>query len=197
MKQERRFRVTKIDIIFMISIVIPSMLLGAIGDKFVQKRFHNEKVDAYTSSNISGDTVTIRYIKEKADVKPEPPPMVVDSVAVNITVFNPTAKQCGGEKQRLLCSDGSIIDPDNPQRWCGVSKDIKSFIDFGDSINLKIPQAPYLNGKWVVHTSTSHTIKRGVDLLISNPVVCNVKGSWKGYIMYSRAKRPSDNPKNK
>jgi hypothetical protein len=109
---------------------------------------------------------------------------VCDSIKVTVTVFNPTVEQCGKGKLAYTCADGSIINPKNPQRWCGASRELVQLIGYGNNITLHIPQAPYLNGEWKLHTTSKKSLRSHVDLLISNPTVCNVRGKWTGYIIF-------------
>lgn len=105
-----------------------------------------------------------------------------DSVWVTVSIYNPTVGQC--DSTPLICADGSIIDPLHPQRWVGASRDIVDIVGYGNTINLKIPQAPYFSGVWELHDTDNGKLKQHIDILISNPDVCYVRGKWYGYILY-------------
>lgn len=105
-----------------------------------------------------------------------------DSVLVSVSVYNPTIGQC--DSTPLICADGSIIDPLHPKRWVGASRDIVDIVGYGNTINLKIPQAPYFDGEWFLHDTDNGKLTKHIDILISNPDVCYVRGKWDGYILY-------------
>lgn len=102
-------------------------------------------------------------------------------IPVTITVYNATVGQC--DNSPLNTADGSLINPKRPQRWCGVSRDLLKIFGYGAKINIDIPDAPYLSGLWTIHDTGKATSKMHVDLLISNPDVCFVRGKWKGFVV--------------
>ena len=109
-------------------------------------------------------------------------------IPVNITVFHPGLKECGPGVLAYTCADGTVIDPQNPIRLAGLSTDLLKIFSYRDSINIIIPQAPYLNNWYQVHTTGKAGITNHVDICIVNPYVCEIKGSWKGFIKTTQKK---------
>jgi len=143
-------------------------------------------------------TFVVKYysLRKEAEIKAKH--LLIDKIEhkkykVKTTVYNPTKGQT--DNRPFETADGSIIDPLNPQRWCAVSRDLlKKYggeFNFGDTILVTIKDCPYLNGEWIIHDTTSDSIfdnkintKRSVrkmlDLLISNPHVARIEGCWNG-----------------
>ena len=119
--------------------------------------------------------IQTKFIREICDSIGKPIP-------VTITVYNPTPGQT--DSFPFQTADGSIINPNKPQRWCAVSQDLLKLFHYGQLCWIDIPKAPYLNGIYEIHDTGNKRIKNHVDLLISNPTVCNVKGMWKGSIAH-------------
>ena len=107
-------------------------------------------------------------------------PQLKKAYPVTVTVYHPTVAQC--DNTPFVTADGSKIDSKHPQRWCGASRDIIKLVGYGAKINLRIPLAPYLNGIYTIHDTGKADQKMHIDLLISNPDVCNIRGAWKGVI---------------
>ena len=105
----------------------------------------------------------------------------LEKMPVTITVYNATVGQC--DNTPFGTADGSVIRPQHPQRWCGVSRDLLKQFPYGTKICLDIPDAPYLSGEWTVHDTGKRSSRNHVDLLISNPDVCYIRGKWKGFIV--------------
>lgn len=108
----------------------------------------------------------------------------VDSIPVTITIYNCVSSQT--DASPMETADGSIIDPDNPERWCAVSRDLLNYFSYGDTITLFIPQVPYIASEWVVHDTMNKRLTKTVDLLISNNTVCLIEGRWAGYILVKK-----------
>jgi hypothetical protein len=117
----------------------------------------------------------------KAEIIKVQPVQKCDSIPVTITIYNPTVNQC--DSKPFETSDGSIIDPLSPQRWIGGSRDIVKLFGYGAKLNLIIPNAPYLNGEYILHDTDSGKLHRHIDILISNPKICRIEGKWKGFIL--------------
>lgn len=103
------------------------------------------------------------------------------TMPVTITVYNATVGQC--DNTPFGTADGSVIRPKHPQRWCGLSRDLLKLFPYGSKINIRIPLAPYLDGEWIVHDTGKRSSRNHVDLLISNPDVCYIRGKWEGEIV--------------
>jgi 3D (Asp-Asp-Asp) domain-containing protein len=105
-----------------------------------------------------------------------------DSIKVRVTVYHPVAEQC--DDTPLVTADGYKINPDKPKRVVGASRDIVYLIGYGNKITLSIPLAPYLNGDYILHDTDNGKQIRHIDILIFNPTVCRIEGSWVGYIVF-------------
>jgi hypothetical protein len=117
--------------------------------------------------------------------KIEPVPFaIIDSCVTDttyfesrITVYSPTRAQT--DESPFATADGSIIDPKNPKRWVAVSKGLLHDFPFGSKLYIKCDSAPIINGEYEVHDTGCAD---GIDILIANPDVCDLRGCWKGVI---------------
>ncbi len=138
------------------------------------------------ADNYEVDADMIKF-RPKPEIKTKFVRVICDSVGMkyytNLTVFNPTKKQCG--KDSLLCSDGYIINPTKPGRVLAMSLDLQTKYNFryGQKVWVEIDKAPYLNGVYTLH-STNGKKNNVCEILIYNPNVCRVEGSWKGRIAH-------------
>lgn len=106
-----------------------------------------------------------------------------DSIPVYVTIYRPTVQEC--DNQPFETADGSIINPNKPQRWCGASRDIVNIIGYGNKITIHIPLAPILSGEYWLHDTDNGRSVRHIDILVANPDVCCIRGKWQGYIIYN------------
>lgn len=101
-------------------------------------------------------------------------------IPVTITVYNPTPGQC--DATPFVTSDGSTIDPTNPRRWIGVSRDILEKTGYA-TIFLKSNDCPFIDGSWEIHDTGPATARNSrVDVLVSNPHVVHFGGKWEGFL---------------
>lgn len=67
-------------------------------------------------------------------------------------------------------ADGSIIDPNNPHRWCALSRDLLTRwggeFDYGDTIEIYSNEHPNLDGYWVIHDCMNAKYKMSIDFLM-------------------------------
>lgn len=165
---------TKRDIYILLLVLIIGMTIGG-------------SVIGYLVSQVAYEKVTL-----KQPVTEEQKEEFI-TIPVYVTVFHPGKKECGKGKLAYTCADGTTIDPNNPMRIAGVSKDLLNIMSYGDSIYINIPEAPYLNNFYTVHTTGKDSVyckykgkkilvNNHVDICIANPTVCDIKGSWKGFI---------------
>ena len=101
---------------------------------------------------------------------------------VKITIFHPGTAECGAGVIAYTCADGYVINSKKPIRLVGLSTDLLKICPYKDSIYLNIPQAPYLNNYYIVHTTCKSTLIKCVDICIFDKNECDIKGSWKGFI---------------
>jgi 3D (Asp-Asp-Asp) domain-containing protein len=132
-----------------------------------------------------------RYLarpKIMQSMKPEVAKIVkCDSIPITVTIYHPTIKQC--DASPLITADGSKINSKQPQRWCGVSRDLFKIFKYNDTINVNMPLNPIMSGDYIIHDCGAKRLIRHVDILIANPTVCNIQGKWKGFIII-KTKKP-------
>jgi len=157
-KQPQKLSVMTYGVLFLLGLLIVSLLF--FEGKTALKKPQNEKAEIV----VKKDTI----------------------INVSITVFHPTTKECG--KYPLLCADGYKININKPERVIGLSRDLlkqyskTGIFDFGEAVYITIPNAPYLNNWYIIHTACANDIHNRVDILIFNPTVCDVRGCWAGTI---------------
>jgi 3D (Asp-Asp-Asp) domain-containing protein len=126
-----------------------------------------------------------KFINNETEYKPErivnvDKQYVLDTTLledVRISIYHPTVGQT--DKSPTITADGSVIDSEKPQRWIAVSKDLLRIFPFGSKLNVKCDIAPIVNGEYEVHDTGC---AEGVDILVANPIVFDLKGCWKGDI---------------
>ena len=94
-----------------------------------------------------------------------------------ISIYNPSRSNTTGDT--LMTASGSRIDPKHPARWLAVCSEWLEFFPYGVTVYISCPEAPYINGPWVVKDTGC---KEGIDLLISNPVSCRIEFCLTGFI---------------
>ena len=121
-------------------------------------------------------SVQTKWIVQKCD-------SVGNPIFTNITIFHPNKKECGDFPN--TCADGFEIYINKPERVLAMSLDLQKKYGFSykNLVWVEIPDAPYLNGIYTLHT-TNGAYNNIVEILIYNPVICKVEGSWKGTISH-------------
>ena len=101
-------------------------------------------------------------------------------VPIKLTVYSPTAAQCGNNKG--ITASGLKVDKKNPQRWVAVG--IKWFKKYKlQNITIICPAAPFLNGIYkVVDTSGADT--RIVEILNVNPELVDLRLCVNAFIIF-------------
>ncbi|MFA6066854.1 MAG: hypothetical protein WC707_06760 [Candidatus Babeliaceae bacterium] len=103
-------------------------------------------------------------------------PVPVAIFPVNITVYHPTAAECGSDKG--ITATGDTINPKNPQRWVAVGSNYFSYLK-NRSVTLHCNPCPLVNGTWTVKDN-SGKISSLIEILIPNPDQVTFGGSWPG-----------------
>ncbi len=159
---------TKKDIVLMIALIFVGATIGAV----------------FTGLIITRE---LQFREQYEIISQGALPDTIVLIPVQVTVYNPTAQQC--DATPLITADGTVIDPLNPERSVAVSAGVLNMFSYGDSILLSIPDAPYLNGYYEIHDTMGAKDIPVIDILVANPTVCNIEGSWKGYIVVTAKKK--------
>lgn len=84
------------------------------------------------------------------------------------TTYWCTTEQC--DSNPFTTADGSVIDPNNPQRWVALSRDLLTRwggeFDYGDTLDIYSVEHPNFDGEWVVHDCMASRYKMSIDFLI-------------------------------
>ena len=94
-------------------------------------------------------------------------------IPVDITVYNPVGSQT--DSTPLITADGSIIDPENLERWIAVSRDLLPKYPYGTKVEL-ICKCPY-EGEWEVRDVMNSRYTQSVDILTNDST-----GKYQGVI---------------
>jgi len=105
---------------------------------------------------------------------------IKDTLQVDVRVYNVTKEQCGNT--RGITHSGLKIT--KPERWVAVSPDLLKRFPHFSLINLKIPLAPMLDGKYMVTDKTDNMFRNRVDILVQNPHQIKLIFALKGQIIY-------------
>ncbi len=99
-------------------------------------------------------------------------PVVSESDTIHLkraTTYWCTESQCDGNPYST--ADGSIIDPENPQRWVALSRDLLhrwgGEFHYGDTIEIYSNKFPHLNGLYEVHDCMNAKYEMSIDFLMS------------------------------
>lgn len=126
-----------------------------------------------------------RYNKSNKAPHPQKSAVVVVDTAeadtiklsTRISVYNPSRSNTSGDT--LLTASGARINPQHPQRWLAVQQSWLKYFPYGSKVYVNCPDAPYINGEWEVKDTGC---ANGIDLLISNPIVCRIEFCLQGYV---------------
>jgi len=99
-------------------------------------------------------------------------PVVTESDTIHLkraTTYWCTESQCDGNPYST--ADGSIINPQNPQRWVALSRDLLyrwgGPFHYGDTIEIYSNKFPHLDGEYVVHDCMAAKYEMSIDFLMS------------------------------
>lgn len=88
-------------------------------------------------------------------------------ILVTATVYNAVPEQTDSDP--LITASLKEIDPDNPQRWIAVSRDLE---ELGVTLGSKvcIDNAGEMNGEWVVEDRMNKRWRRRIDFLVHDSI---------------------------
>ncbi len=93
-------------------------------------------------------------------------------IIVTATVYNAVASQTDSDP--LITASMKEIDPNKPQRWIAVSRDLERLgISMGDTIC--VDNAGEMNGQWVVEDRMNRRWRRRIDFLVHDSIKL---GKW-------------------
>jgi len=99
-------------------------------------------------------------------------PVVTESDTIHLkraTTYWCTESQC--DSNPYSTADGSIIDPQNPQRWVALSRDLLfrwgGEFHYGDTIEVYSKEFPNLDGWYVVRDCMNARYEMSIDFLMS------------------------------
>lgn len=121
------------------------------------------------------------YLRSK-ETKPQPQPtanileifapVVTDSDTIHLqraTTYWCDTAQC--DSNPYSTADGSTIDPNNPQRWVALSRDLLfrwgGPFHYGDSIEIYSNKFPHLDGFYEVHDCMNAQYEMSIDFLMN------------------------------
>lgn len=93
-------------------------------------------------------------------------------VFVTATVYNAVPSQTDSDP--LITASLKEINPDNPQRWIAVSRDLEQMgVNMGDTICVE--NAGPMNGQWVVEDRMNRRWRKRIDFLVHDSIKL---GKW-------------------
>lgn len=88
-------------------------------------------------------------------------------IMVTATVYNAVPDQTDSDP--LITASLKQIDPNNPQRWIAVSRDLEELgITLGSKVC--IDDAGEMNGEWVVEDRMNRRWRRRIDFLVHDSI---------------------------
>jgi 3D (Asp-Asp-Asp) domain-containing protein len=88
-------------------------------------------------------------------------------IMVTATVYNAVPDQTDSDP--LITASLKQIDPNNPQRWIAVSRDLEELgITLGSKVC--IDNAGEMNGEWVVEDRMNRRWRRRIDFLVHDSI---------------------------
>jgi len=98
-------------------------------------------------------------------------PIIVESDTIHLqraTTYWCDTSQC--DSNPFTTADGSVIDPNNPQRWVALSRDLLhrwgGEFHYGDTIEIYSKEHPNVNGYWVAHDAMNAKYEMSIDFLM-------------------------------
>ena len=93
-------------------------------------------------------------------------------IFVTATVYNAVPSQTDSDP--LVTASNKKINPDNPQRWIAISRDLESIgVNLGDTICVE--NAGTMNGHWVVEDRMNKRWRKRIDFLVHDSIKL---GKW-------------------
>lgn len=107
------------------------------------------------------------------------------SYSVNVTIYNPTKKQCDNTPD--ITSDGTIVSKNiNQLRYIAISQSMLEqnggTLNYGDTITL-LSNNSNISGDWFIHDCLHKRYKRTIDLLQDTQ---GLKGYWKNVLLIKK-----------
>lgn len=88
-------------------------------------------------------------------------------IMVTATIYNALPEQTDSDP--LITASLKQIDPNNPQRWIAVSRDLEELgITLGSKVC--IDNAGEMNGEWVVEDRMNKRWRRRIDFLVHDSI---------------------------
>jgi len=89
-----------------------------------------------------------------------------DEINVTGTCYHPVENQC--DDTPLITASCKKIDENDPlkHRWIAISRDLKEFYAFGDTLIVSGTKRGIYDGKWVVNDLMNRRWNRKIDFLV-------------------------------